>query len=56
MKKKRECPKCKSRFGVVLCKNICKENSEIICFHASCDFKMNIVEWNKKHKNMIFKY
>ena len=52
----RECPKCKSRFGVVLAKNICKENSTVICVYAHCDFKMNVAEWNQVHKDMIFTY
>lgn len=38
------CPKCNSRFGVILSSN----KSEVICFNGDCDFSMNIVEWNRR--------
>jgi len=51
----RKCPKCKSKFGVVLIKNLNKGKSQIICFNGNCDFKMNILEWNKKYTRSQFK-
>jgi len=48
-KMKRKCPKCKSRFGVILTKNIYKGKSEVLCVNGDCDFKMNIVEWNENY-------
>jgi hypothetical protein len=54
-KTKRKCPKCKSRFGVVLCKNIYIGKSEVLCFNGDCDFKMNITNWNTTYKRSQFK-
>ncbi len=50
----RKCPKCKSRFGLFLSKNIFKSKSEVMCFNGDCDFKMNIRVWNKKYKRSQF--
>ena len=52
---KRKCPKCKSRFGVVLTKNLNKGKSQVLCFNGDCDFKMNILEWNKRYTRSQFK-
>ena len=48
-KTRRKCPKCQSRFGVALIKNINKSESQVLCFNGDCDFKINILEWNKKY-------
>ena len=54
-KTKRKCPKCKSRFGVILTKNLNKVKSQVLCFNGDCDFKMNIMDWNKKYTRSQFK-
>ena len=46
----RKCPKCKSRFGLVLIYNLKKNKRDVLCVNGDCDFKMNIDEWNKKYK------
>lgn len=53
-KTNRKCPRCKSRFGVILTKNIYKGKSQVLCFNGDCDFKMNILEWNKKYTRSQF--
>lgn len=50
----RKCPKCKSRFGVILTKNIYKGKSQVLCFNGNCDWKMNIVEWNNIYTRSQF--
>jgi hypothetical protein len=54
-KTNRKCPKCKSRFGVFLAKNTNKGNSLVLCFNDNCDFRMNILAWNKKYTRSQFK-
>lgn len=53
-RKVRFCPKCRSRFGIFLSKNIDEEKSEVICFNGYCDFRMNVLEWNKEYPKMSF--
>jgi hypothetical protein len=53
-KTKRKCPKCKSRFGVILAKNIYKGKSTVLCVNGDCHFSMNITEWNNKYTRSQF--
>ena len=53
-KTRRKCPKCKSRFGVFLSKNLIKGKSQVICFNGYCDWKCSITEWNDKYKRSQF--
>ena len=53
--KTRQCPKCKSRFGLILAKNLYKGKSTVMCVNGNCDFEMNIVAWNKKYPEQKFK-
>ena len=53
-KSNRKCPKCKSRFGVFLSRNIYIGLSTVICFNGDCDWSMNILEWNNKYKRSQF--
>ena len=53
MKTKRICPKSKSRFGVILSKNMYEGASQVLCFNGDCNFKMNILEWNEQYPKFI---
>lgn len=53
--KKKLCPKCKSRFGIFLAQNMYVGKSEIICCYAFCDWKANILIWNKENPKQQFK-
>ena len=34
-----ECPKCKSRFGVIISENL--KQKKVLCVNGDCDFEMN---------------
>ena len=47
---KEKCPKCKSRFGLIVTSNFNDEKKQLMCVNGDCDWKINYLEYYNKKK------